>query len=102
MKKNKIEPIPEHFESAEEAGEFWDVHDLADYWNQTRESDLTFDLKRRHYLIGIDPGIAQELQRISEAEGISTETMANLWLQEKLQEKMRKGENENIGNRVRS
>ena len=96
MKKNKIEPIPEHFESAEEAGEFWGVHDLADYWNQTRESDLTFDLKRRHYLIGIDPGIAKELQRISEAEGISTETMANLWLQEKLQEKMRKGDNENI------
>ena len=54
MKKNKKEPIPEYFESAEEA--------------------------------------AQELQRISEAEGISAETMANLWLQEKLQEKMRKGE----------
>jgi hypothetical protein len=59
MKKNKIEPIPEHFESAEEAGEFWDVHDLADYWNQTRESDLTFDLKRRHYLIKEKIGLTQ-------------------------------------------
>lgn len=92
MKKNKKEPIPEYFESAEEAGEFWDVHDLTDYWDQTRETDLKFDLKRRHYFIGIDPRIAQELQRISEAEGISAETIANLWLQEKLQEKMRKGE----------
>ena len=85
----KKEPIPQHFESAEEAGEFWDVHDLADYWNQTRETDLTFTLKRRHYFIAIDPRIVQELQRISEAEGVSAETMANLWLQEKLQDKMR-------------
>jgi len=91
MKKNKKELIPEHFESAEEAGSFWDVHDLADYWDQTRQTDLTFNLKRRHYFIGIDPMIAKELQRISEAEGVSAETMANLWLQEKLQEKVRKG-----------
>lgn len=90
MEKNKKEPIPEHFESVEEAGDFWDAHDLADYWDQTRETDLTFGLERRHYFIGIDPKIAQELQRISEAEGISAETMANLWLQEKLQEKMKK------------
>ncbi len=90
MKKNNKEPIPEHFESAEEAGNFWDVHDLTDYWNQTRETDVTFNLKRRHYFIGIDPRIAHKLQRISEAEGVSVETMANLWLQEKLQEKMSK------------
>ena len=41
MKRNNKEPIPEHFESAEEAGDFWDVHDLADYWDQTRETDLS-------------------------------------------------------------
>ncbi len=87
MKKNYKEPIPEHFKSAREAGEFWDIHDLVDYWDQTGETDLTFNLKRRHYFIAIDPRISQELQRISEAEGISAETMVNLWLQEKLQEK---------------
>ena len=89
MKKNKKEPIPEHFESPEEAGNFWDVHDLADYWDQTSETDLKINLKRRHYFIGVAPRIAQELQRISEAEGVSSETMANLWLQEKLQQKIR-------------
>jgi hypothetical protein len=91
MKKNKKDPIPENFKSAEEAGSFWDVHDLVDYWDQTRETDLTFNLKRRRHFIGIDPKIAQELQRLSAAEGISSETMANLWIQEKLQEKARKG-----------
>lgn len=90
MEKNKKKPIPKHFKSAEDAGKFWDTHDLADYWDQTRETDLTFNLKRRHYFIGIDPKIAQKLQRVSEAEGISAETMVNLWLQEKLQETMEK------------
>ena len=90
MKKNRKEPIPEHFGSAEEAGSFWDVHDLAEYWGKTRETDLTFNLKRRRHFIGIDPKIARELQRFSEAEGISAETMANLWIQEKLQEKVGK------------
>jgi hypothetical protein len=95
MKKNKKDPIPDRFESPEEAGNFWDVHDLADYWDQTSETDLKFDLKRRHYFIGVAPRIAQELQRISEAEGVSSETMANLWLQEKLQEKMRQDSGNN-------
>jgi hypothetical protein len=89
MKKNERVPIPEQFESIEEAGNFWDVHDLADYWDQTSETDLEFNLKRRHYFIGVAPGIAQQLQCVSEAEGISSETMVNLWLQEKLQEKMK-------------
>jgi len=87
MKKNKKEPIPAHFESPEDAGNFWDVHDLSDYWDQTSEADLKFNLKTRHYFIGVAPKIAQELQRIAEAQGVSTETIANLWLQEKLQEK---------------
>ena len=90
MKKNKRDPIPESFASAEEAGEFWDTHDLGEYLDQTKDADVNFNLKRRHFFIGIEPGIAQDLQRISEREGISTETMANLWLKEKIQEKMDK------------
>lgn len=90
MKKSKKEPIPEHFKSPEEAGDFWDLHDLTDYLDQTREADLRFNLKRRHYFIGIASKIAKDLQRVSEAEGVSSEIMANLWLQEKLQEKKKK------------
>lgn len=87
--------MPKSFSSAEEAGEFWDTHDLGDYLDLTKEADVKFNLKRRHFLIGIEPGIAQDLQRISESEGISTETMANLWLKEKIQEKMYKGVSSN-------
>jgi len=93
MKRDRKEPIPEHFESPEQAGRFWDSHDLADYWDETSEADLRFNLKRRHYFIGVEPRIAKEIQSISEAEGISCETVTNLWLQEKLQQK----KSQNVG-----
>ena len=85
MRKSKKEPIPIHFETAENAGEVWDTHDLADYWDETRETDLTFNLQRKHYYISILPKIAEELRKISEKQGVSIETVVNLWLQEKLQ-----------------
>jgi len=38
------DPIPKHFESLDEAAEFWDCHDLADYWDQTSEVNFELDL----------------------------------------------------------
>ncbi len=90
MKKDNKELIPEHFASAEEAGDYWDVHDLADYWDETSEADVRFNLKSRHYLIGLAPEIAEELQKVAQAEGVSSQTIANLWLQEKLRERTRR------------
>jgi len=39
MKANKTnrDPIPEHFATPEKAAEFWDTHDLTDYWDLTEE-----------------------------------------------------------------
>jgi hypothetical protein len=32
-KTKQIDPIPDEFQSYKEAGEFWDIHDTADYSN---------------------------------------------------------------------
>lgn len=85
MKKSKKDPMPRHFRSLKEAGDFWDEHDLADYWEQTREADLTFDLQKKQYYIAVLPSIAKQLERISREQGVSVETVVNLWFQEKLQ-----------------
>jgi hypothetical protein len=39
-RKKERDPVPEHFGSIEEAAEFWDSHDLADYSDLTREADF--------------------------------------------------------------
>lgn len=47
MAENKRDTIPEHFARIEEAAEFWDTHDLADYADMTKEVTATVDLQRR-------------------------------------------------------
>jgi hypothetical protein len=84
MPRNKQEPIPRHFRNLEDAGEFWDIHDLTDYWDQTEEVAVSFRLKRKRHLLAIEPALARQLHAAAEARGVSPETIANLWLREML------------------
>ncbi|MFH1956753.1 MAG: hypothetical protein ABIJ28_03845, partial [Patescibacteria group bacterium] len=43
--------IPEHFKSAEEAGEFWDAQSAADYLSEMEEVEMEFDIQRRTFLV---------------------------------------------------
>jgi len=75
--------IPENFDSYETAAEFWDTHDVSDYLDLTEEvSDVKIKLKRKYFKI--EPGITAKLSKKAREKGISTETLINLWLQEKL------------------
>ena len=44
------DPIPEHFNSAEAAGEFWDTHSAADYLDEMEEEEMEFDIQKRTFL----------------------------------------------------
>ena len=55
-RKKERDPIPERFRTIEEAAEFWDSHDLADYWDLTREADFEVDIQRRILLTALEPG----------------------------------------------
>ena len=48
-KKKTVEPIPEQFNSYEEAADFWDTHDTTDYPEAFRTVKVTAELKRRRY-----------------------------------------------------
>jgi CopG antitoxin of type II toxin-antitoxin system len=85
-RKEKPDPIPESFATLEEAGEFWDGHDLGDYWDQTEpRDDFSFRIKRREYLVSVVPSIARRLRIAARERGLSSEALANLWLKERLQ-----------------
>ncbi|MBC7900466.1 MAG: hypothetical protein H7070_10490 [Saprospiraceae bacterium] len=67
----------------EQIGEFWDTHSLDDHWGETREADFTVRaLQRRR--ITVDPILYQELEAEANIRGVVPETLANLWLAEKL------------------
>jgi hypothetical protein len=84
--KRKRDPIPKHYKSLEEAADFWDTHDLADYWDVTREAHFEVDIQRRVYLTALEPQLAKKLTAAAHQRGISTETLINIWLSEKAQE----------------
>jgi len=87
MANNKTRgPIPKHFKSVEEAAEFWDSHDLADYWDLTQEAHFEVDIQRRVFLTALEPTLAKKLTVLAHKQGISTETLINVWLAEKAKE----------------
>jgi hypothetical protein len=86
-KRKHVDPIPESFSSPEEAGEFWDTHDLADYWDQTEPvTDIVFDVKRRRYLVPVERSLSDRLVELATRRGVAAETLVNLWIKEKLEE----------------
>ena len=84
MAKTKRPAIPKHFRTAEAAGRFWDTHDLADYWDQTEPAPVSFQLQRQSHLFAVEPRLARELYALAAARGVNLETIANLWLRERL------------------
>lgn len=69
--------------SIEEMADFWDTHDAADYDDQTQQVTIEFDLETRRNYIAIDPELKDRLRKLAQARGISLESLANLWLQER-------------------
>jgi hypothetical protein len=79
------DPIPDEFSSVQEAADFWDSHDLPDYEDKTREADFEVNLTRRVFLTALEPELAKKVAAYAHQQGISTETLINLWLGEKLE-----------------
>jgi len=77
------DPLPEHFDSLEEAAEFWDTHDSADYEEYMRDVEFDIDIKRRTYLISLDGELYRKVENIARKKGVPTETLVNLWIEEK-------------------
>ncbi|MFH1434809.1 MAG: CopG family antitoxin [Pseudomonadota bacterium] len=73
-------------ESYKEAGDFWDSHDLSDFWGKTKKADFEVDIKSEITLCAIDKKLSEQMLSHARKRGVSVSTLLNLWLQEKLQE----------------
>jgi len=66
-------------------GEFWDEHDLTEYWGKTRPARADVDLESEESLYAIEKGLSEVIRHEAKERGISPHTLVNLWLQEKIQ-----------------
>ncbi len=78
------DPLPESFETLDEAGDFWDTHGSADYEDEMEDVDFEIDLSSSKIYCGIERDLAGQLRELARREGLSTEELLHRWLHEKL------------------
>ena len=83
MRKRR-DTIPEHFNSAEEAGEFWDTHSAADYWNEMEEEEMEFNIEKRTFLVPVEARIYLLAKKKAEAEHRTVEQLISTLLNREL------------------
>ena len=68
-------------ENYEKMGEFWDSHDFSDFDQDGPDADFEFVCA-----IAIESELFASLEQAARHRGVRLETLANLWLHEKLME----------------
>ncbi len=69
-----------------EIGEFWDGHDLSDFWRKTRpvRFDVVVEPEATYY--PIEKGLSEKIQSVARKRGVPSGTLVNLWLEQKIKE----------------
>jgi len=80
------DPLPEPFDSLEQAGKFWDTHDSGDYEEYFEDVECKFDIKKRTHLISMDGELYDEVSAIAKKKRIPTDKLVSRWIKEKLRD----------------
>ena len=83
-KPRAIEPIPEEFDSYDEAAEFWDTHDTTDYLDNFETVAVESELKRRRYEVEIDEDLMKALTEQAQQRGVAVSQLVSEMLREKI------------------
>ena len=76
------------FDSIAELVEFFDNHDMGEYWDQMPEAHFDIDIKRRTHIFSLDEDLAETLTKITRAKRMPSSTLINEWLKEKVVEQV--------------
>ncbi len=85
MAENKSSTLP-RFDSLQDLVEFFDTHDMGEYWEHMPEAHFAVDIKRRSRLVSIEEELMRKLSAVAKTRHVSVETLINLWLKEKVAE----------------
>lgn len=61
----------------------WDEHDLGEVWDRTEPADFDVDLQSVKHYYPIGRALSDRVTQIAREQGVSPETLVNLWIQEK-------------------
>ena len=86
LQARKRDPVPENFGSLEEFWAFWDTHSTADYEDLMEDVDVHVDIRGSRVYCAVAKDILAQVRAQALRQGVSTETLINLWLREKTTE----------------
>jgi hypothetical protein len=83
-KKKCVDPIPEEFDSYEEAAEFWDTHDTTDYPDAFRTVEVESEFRGRYYEVELEEEVIRKLRAQARQKGVTVSRLASDLLREQL------------------
>jgi len=69
-------------------GEYWDNHDLSKVWGKTKKVQFDVKIETEATYYAIEKSLSEKVQSIAKKKGVSSDTLVNLWIQQKLQEQV--------------
>ena len=73
--------------SYQEIAEFWDTHDLAECWDKTKPVEFEVDIQSEATYYPVENALSEKVRSAARKRGVYPETLLNLWVKEKLEEK---------------
>ena len=83
MVKNKVKSLPGQ-KTVEELVEFFDKHDMGDYWDRLPKAEFDVNIKTRKHLVAIDEKIIPRINQIAKSKKVTSAKLINTWLREKI------------------
>jgi hypothetical protein len=69
-----------------EIGEFWDEHDLSDFWKKMKKVKFDVILEPEATYYPVEKDLSEKIQSVARKQGVSSNTLVNLWLEQKIKE----------------
>jgi len=76
--------LPDNFATLEEFWGFWDTHSSADYEDIMESVEVEIDLSSSKMYCPVAKDLLSQVRAQARRQGVSAETLVNLWLQERL------------------
>ena len=67
-------------------GEFWDEHDLNDFWKKTRKVKFQVVLEPEATYYPVEKDLSEKIQSVARKQGVSSDALVNRWLEQKVKE----------------
>jgi len=82
--RTRRDPLPKNFDTLEEFWSFWDTHSSADYEDLMEDVPVEINISSSKVYYPVAKELITHLRTHARQQGVSTETLINLWLRERV------------------